>query len=429
MNIFIKNQNQKNSCVVDGGGNYMSKIVIKLDEHTFASPDRIERITKKIINEKNNGFEVVVVVPFIHLIDEKLRQYAFTLSENPIQRELDSIRSTNTQITSSLLTIALNKRGYNAVSLTGWQAGISTITPNRNVLIEHIESENILSHLRNGEITIIAGGQGIDENNNITLLGEGGVETTAVGVAVAIDAERVEIYTNETGVFTADPKIVKDAHQIKQMSYDEMLELSLLGSKIIHPRAVELAKKYNMTIVIGSSTENVPGTVIKGEVEMERNLIVRGIAYETDIIRLTVGYDSYEQASLASLFTTLADNNINVDIIVQAVIDGVKPTVSFSIDKEVFAEAIKVLEMNKQLLGFSFADFEVGLAKVSIVGSGMVSNPGVAARMFDRLKNEQIQVKMVSTSEIKVSVVVPQDDMVRAANALHDEFNLVEELV
>ncbi|SOC36496.1 aspartate kinase [Ureibacillus acetophenoni] len=407
----------------------MSKIVIKLDEHTFASPDRIERITKKIINEKNNGFEVVVVVPFIHLIDEKLRQYAFTLSENPIQRELDSIRSTNTQITSSLLTIALNKRGYNAVSLTGWQAGISTITPNRNVLIEHIESENILSHLRNGEITIIAGGQGIDENNNITLLGEGGVETTAVGVAVAIDAERVEIYTNETGVFTADPKIVKDAHQIKQMSYDEMLELSLLGSKIIHPRAVELAKKYNMTIVIGSSTENVPGTVIKGEVEMERNLIVRGIAYETDIIRLTVGYDSYEQASLASLFTTLADNNINVDIIVQAVIDGVKPTVSFSIDKEVFAEAIKVLEMNKQLLGFSFADFEVGLAKVSIVGSGMVSNPGVAARMFDRLKNEQIQVKMVSTSEIKVSVVVPQDDMVRAANALHDEFNLVEELV
>lgn len=429
MNIFIKNQNQKNSFVVDGGGIYMSKIVIKLDEHTFASPDRIEQITKKIINEKNNGFEVVVVVPFIHLIDEKLRQYAYTLTENPTQRELDSIRSTNTQIASSLLTIALNKRGYNAVSLTGWQAGISTITPNRNVLIEHIESEIILSHLSNGEIIIIAGGQGIDENNTITLLGEGGVETTAVGVAVAIDAEKVDIYTNATGVFTADPKIVKDAHQIKQMSYDEMLELSLLGSKIIHPRAVELAKKYNMTIVIGSSTENVPGTIIKGEVEMERNLIVRGIAYETDIIRLTVGYDSYEQASLASLFTTLANNNINVDIIVQAVIDGVKPTVSFSIDKEVFAEAIKVLEMNKQSLGFSFADFEVGLAKVSIVGSGMVSNPGVAARMFDRLRNEQIQVKMVSTSEIKVSVVVPQDDMVRAANALHDEFNLVEELV
>ncbi|RKJ32873.1 ACT domain-containing protein, partial [Butyricicoccus sp. 1XD8-22] len=163
-------------------------------------------------------------------------------------------------------------------------------------------------------------------------------------------------------------------------------------------------------------------------IEMERNLIVRGVAYETDIIRLTVGYESYEQASLANLFTTLAEHRINVDIIVQAVIDGVRPTVSFSIEKEVFAEAIKVLETNKSSLGFAFADFEVGLSKVSIVGSGMVSNPGVAARMFDRLRKENIEVKMVSTSEIKVSVVVPQDDMVRAANALHDEFNLVEEL-
>ncbi|CAM5201932.1 Aspartokinase OS=Ureibacillus acetophenoni OX=614649 GN=SAMN05877842_102417 PE=3 SV=1 [Ureibacillus acetophenoni] len=407
----------------------MAKLVIKLDEQTFASSDRIEQITNKIIQEKESGYDVVVVAPFINLIDEKVKQYAYTLSEQPTKRELDSIRSTNTQIASSLLAIAMNARGYKAVSLTGWQAGIETFSTKRNVLIDRIENECIKNYLSEDIIPIIAGAQGKDAANNITLLGEGGPETTAVAVAVAIDAERVDIYTNATGVFTADPKIVKTAKQIKQLSYDELLELSLLGSKIIHPRAVELAKKYNMSLVVCSSTENIPGTVIKGEVDMERNLIVRGVAYETDIIRLTVGYESYEQASLANLFTTLADNQINVDIIVQAVIDGVNPTVSFSIEKEVFAEAVKVLESSKRSLGFSFADFEVGLAKVSIVGSGMVSNPGVAARMFDRLRSENIPVKMVSTSEIKVSVVVPQDDMVRAANALHDEFNLVEEIV
>lgn len=402
--------------------------MIKLDEQTFASSDRIEQITNKIIQEKKRGYDVVVVAPFINLIDEKVKQYAFMLSENPTKRELDSIRSTNTQIASSLLAIAMNDRGYNTVSLTGWQAGIETFSTKRNVLIDRIDNKSLMNYFKEDTIPVIAGAQGKDESNNITLLGEGGPETTAVAVAIAIEAERVDIYTNSTGVFTADPKIVKTAQQIKQMSYDEMLELSLLGSKIIHPRAVELAKKFNMPLVVCSSTENVQGTVIKGEVEMERNLIVRGVAYETDIIRLTVGYESYEQASLASLFTTLAENQINVDIIVQAVIDGVKPTVSFSIEKDVFAEAIEVLESNKQALGFSFANFEVGLAKVSIVGSGMVSNPGVAARMFDRLRNENIPVKMVSTSEIKVSVVVPQDDMVRAANALHDEFNLVEEI-
>ncbi|HWL25443.1 MAG TPA: aspartate kinase [Ureibacillus sp.] len=407
----------------------MASIVIKLDELSFTSTDRIQQITKKIINEKEKGLKVVVVVPSNQLFDENLSQYAYSISDQPTKRELETIRSTNAQIASSLLAIALNKVGHNAVSLTGWQAGISTITPKRTVLIEHIKSENINHFLSEGTIPIIAGGQGIDKENNIALLGDGGVETTAVAVAVAIEAERVDIYTNATGVFTADPNMVKAARKLKQISYDEMLEISHLGSKIIHPRAVELAKRYNMPLVVCSSTENEPGTMIKGEVEMERNLIVRGVAYETDIIRLTVGYDSYEQASLASLFTTLAENHINIDIIVQAVIDGVKPTVSFSIDKEDFAEAINVLETNKSILGFSFADFEVGLAKISIVGSGMASNPGVAARMFERLRKDNINVKMVSTSEIKVSVVVPQDDMVRAANALHDEFNLVEELL
>nr|WP_106780244.1 aspartate kinase [Lysinibacillus timonensis] len=407
----------------------MSSKVIKLDEQTLLTPDKIEQIAKRIIDEKKKGFNIVVVVPYLDFMDEKLVKFVYALSDNPPKRELDVIRSTNIQIASSLLAIAINQRGFKAVSLMGWQAGIKTVASKKTTLINEIDANCIINHLKNGEILIVTGGQGIDHQNNLSLLGEGGAETTAVAVAVAIEAMQVDIYTDSIGVFTADPSVVDKARKLKQISYDEMLELAHLGSKIIHPRAVELAKKYEMPLVIGSSTENVPGTLIKEDVEMERNLIVRGVAYETDIIRLTVGYESYEQSSLADLFTTLAEHKINVDIIVQAVIDGMKPTVSFSIDKEQFAEAIKVLEATKATLGFSFADFEVGLAKVSIVGSGMVSNPGVAARMFDRLRKENIQVKMISTSEIKVSVVVPQDDMVRSANALHDEFNLVEELV
>lgn len=290
--------------------------------------------------------------------------------------------------------------------------------------IDYLDASRIEEHFTQGDIVVVAGEQGIDDMDNVTTLGKGGAETAAVALAVALDAERVDIYTNVDGVYTADPRYVPKAQQLQEISYDEMLELANLGSHIIHPRAVELAKKFQMPVIIRASRGESVGTLLKEEVEMEKNLVVRGVAFESDIIRLTVGYDAYSDASLADIFTVLAENRINVDIIVQAIIDGLKPTVSFSILKEEFAEALRVLEDSKLSLGFSFADFEIGLAKVSIIGSGMASNPGVAARMFDRLRRENIPVKMVSTSEIKVSVVVPQDDMIQAANALHNEFNL-----
>ncbi|WP_400194754.1 aspartate kinase [Lysinibacillus telephonicus] len=407
----------------------MTNIVVKIDSSSLSTPEKIEQIAKRIVEEKKLGRNVIAVVPSMELIDDMFLQQAYLLSDKPSKRELHVLDSINAQIASSLLAIAVQKNGFKAISLTGWQAGIQTVESNNNVLIDNINQELIFERMKKGEIVIIAGSQGIDKKNDILTLGDGGPETIAVAIGAAIQAQRIEIYTNQDGIYTADPNIVKEARKLKQISYDEMLELANLGSQIIHPRAVELAKRYEMPLIVRSSIENAKGTMIKGEVDMEKNLVVRGVAYEADIIRLTVGYDSYEYSSLATIFSTLAQHNIDVDIIVQAVIDGVKPTVSFSIAKEDFAEAIKVLEKNKAALGFSFADFEVGLAKVSIVGSGMVSNPGVAARMFDRLRKENILVKMVSTSEIKVSVVVPQDEMVKAANALHDEFNLVEELV
>ena len=401
---------------------------MKFGGAALGSTEQIQEAAQKAIAEKDKGFDVVVVVAAMGHTVKEMKMMVHQLTDDVSKRELDAVLSTGSQLSSALFAIALQEAGYNAVSLTGWQAGIHTDGMYRHARIDYIDVSRMEEHFTQGQIVVIAGEQGIDEEHNITMLGKGGAETAAVALAVSLEAERVDMYTNVDGVYTADPRYVTNAQKLQEISYDEMLELSNLGSHIIHPRAVELAKKFQMPVIIRSSLVESVGTLLKEEVEMEKNLVVRGVAFESDIIRLTVGYDAFSNASLADIFTVLAENRINVDIIVQAIIDGLKPTVSFSILKEEFAEALRVLEDSKLSLGFSFADFEIGLAKVSIIGSGMASNPGVAARMFDRLRRENIPVKMVSTSEIKVSVVVPQDDMIQAANALHDEFNLEQAL-
>ena len=406
----------------------MGSIVLKFGGPATASTERIKEVAKKVIAEKERGFNVVVVTAAMGRATKDLTRMARDLSDDVSKRELDVLLATSSQLTSALFAMALQELGYDAVSLTGWQAGVQTDSIYHNARINNVNVRRIEEHFAEGKVVVVAGEQGIDEYQNITTLGKGGAETTAIAIAASLKAEHVDIYTNVDGVYTADPGYIPTAQKLKEISYDEMLELSNLGSHILHPRAVELAKKFQMPIIIRSSVTEAEGTLLKEEVEMEKNLLVRGVAFESDIIRLTVGYDAYSDASLADMFTTLAENRINVDIIVQAIIDGVKPSVSFSIVKDEFADTLRVLEDSKLSLGFSFADFEIGLSKVSIIGSGMASNPGVAARMFDRLRREDIPVKMVSTSEIKVSVVVPQDDMIRAANALHEEFNLEEAL-
>ncbi|MER2106262.1 MAG: aspartate kinase [Solibacillus sp.] len=403
----------------------METVVMKFGGPSIATPEKIKDVAARVVAQQQKGKHVVVVMSSMPTIRRDLRDYAARLSDEPSKREMDVLLATGAQMTSALLVIAIEELGARAVSLTGQQAGIKTDTTHRNARIEEVDTARMKTHLTAGEIVVVAGFQGVTEANDITTLGKGGSETTAVAIAAALETP-VEIYTTVDGIYTADPQVVDHARKLKELSYDEMLELANLGAHILHPRAVELAKKFNVPIVVRSSSEEVEGTIVKGDVEMEKNLVVRGVAYEADIIRLTIGYDSYETASLAEVFSILAEQGINVDIIVQAVIDRVKPTISFTIAKEEFAEALRVLEGSKLALGFSFADFEVGLAKVSIVGSGMVSNPGVAARMFARLGKEHIPVKMVSTSEIKVSVVVPQEEMVRAANILHEEFQLAE---
>ncbi|AHN22816.1 aspartate kinase [Lysinibacillus sphaericus] len=406
----------------------MASIVLKFGGPAIASTERIQEVAKIAMAKKERGYDVVVVTAAMGRTAKDLTKMVRALSDDASKREMDVLLSTSSQLSSALFAIALQEAGYDAVSLTGWQAGVQTDAKHFNARIDQIDVRRMQEHMTQGQIVVIAGEQGMNTANNITTLGKGGAETTAVAIAAALDAERVEIYTNVDGVYTADPSHIEKARKLQAISYDEMLELSHLGSHILHPRAVELAKKFQIPVIIRSSVVDTVGTLLKEEVEMEKNLIVRGVAFEADIIRLTIGYDTYSTASLADMFAILAENRINVDIIVQAIIEGVKPSVSFTILKEEFAEALRVLENSKLSLGFSFADFEIGLAKVSIIGSGMASNPGVAARMFDRLRREDIPVKMVSTSEIKVSVVVPQDEMIRAANALHEEFNLEEEI-
>jgi len=397
---------------------------MKFGGTSVGNTERIRNVAKRILGETAKGHEIVVVVSAMGKTTDELLRLAEDLSSEPSKREMDMLLSTGEQVTTALLTMALQHMGQDAVSFTGWQARIETEPVHRNARIEHIDTTRMEQALMDGKVAVVAGFQGVDAYGEITTLGRGGSDTTAVAIATALKADQCDIYTDVDGVYTSDPRYVEGARKLQELSYDEMLELANLGAGVLHPRAVEFAKNYGLPLSVRSSLTEETGTILLEEPTMEKNLIVRGVAFEPEIVRLTIGYEVPFNGSLAKIFTTLAKHHVNVDIIVQSIMEGTQPSVSFSIKKEDFAETIQVLESKKEELGFQTSSFEVGLAKVSIVGSGMVSNPGVAAQMFDRLRKEGIPVKMVSTSEIKVSVVVPESDMLKATNALHEEFNL-----
>lgn len=332
--------------------------------------------------------------------------------------------STGEQVTISLLAMALQEKGYDAVSYTGWQAGVRTEAVHGNARITDIDITAIQAQLAEGRITVVAGFQGVTEDGGITTLGRGGSDTTAVALAAALGAGKCDIYTDVPGVFTTDPRYVRSARKLAGISYDEMLELANLGAGVLHPRAVEFAKNYQVPLEVRSSTEHEAGTLIEEESSMEQNLIVRGIAFEDQITRVSVTGLTSGLTTLSTIFTALAKRNINVDIIIQTQADDGEADISFSVKTEDAAQTVAVLEEYKNALDYEKIETERKLAKVSIVGSGMVSNPGVAADMFAVLAEKNVQVKMVSTSEIKVSTVVSENDMVKAVEALHDAFEL-----
>lgn len=397
---------------------------MKFGGTSVANEERIERAASLVIAEIRRGKQVAVVVSAMGKTTDNLLALAGGLNAKAQRRELDMLLSTGEQVTASLLAMAIAAKGIVANSFTGWQAGLRTESVHGNARIEKVDAEKIVETLSSNAVAVIAGFQGIDRQGELTTLGRGGSDTSAVAIAIAINATVCDIYTDVEGVFTTDPRLIKTARKIPEISYDEMLEIANLGAGVLHPRAIEFAKNHNLPLRVRPSHVEGEGTVIKEEIELENNLIVRGIAFEEEIVRITVMYDEPYNGSLANVFTALAENHINVDIIVQTIMEGEQPSVSFTINNKDFAEAINVLETKKQSLGYRRADFEVGLAKVSIVGSGMVSNPGVAAKMFDSLRKATVPIKMVSTSEIKVSVVIPGMDMEKAVAVLHKEYDL-----
>lgn len=406
----------------------MGIIVQKFGGTSVGSVERILHVAQRVIQEKNAGHDVVVVVSAMGKSTDQLVDLANQISSKPSKREMDMLLTTGEQVTISLLSMALAEKGYEATSFTGWQAGVETEASHGNARILNIQTENVKTELSKGKIVVVAGFQGVSEDGQITTLGRGGSDTTAVALAAALKAEKCDIYTDVTGVYTTDPRCVKSARKLESISYDEMLELANLGAGVLHPRAVEFAKNYQVALEVRSSMENERGTLIEEESSMEQNLVVRGIAFEDQVTRVSVLGLPNELTTLSTIFTTLATNGVNVDIIIQNTTSDLKTSISFSVKTNALEDTISILEQHKSILQFDKIESESQLAKVSIVGSGMVSNPGVAAEMFDVLANEGIQVKMVSTSEIKVSTVVDQVHMVDAVNALHDAFELSKEV-
>ncbi|TDK61528.1 aspartate kinase [Bacillus salipaludis] len=402
----------------------MGLIVQKFGGTSVGSVERIMNVAERVKDETILGNQVVVVVSAMGKSTDQLVKLAKEISPQPSKREMDMLLTTGEQVSIALLSMALNQKGLEAVSFTGWQAGIVTEPVHGNARITDVRTEAIESQLSHRKVVIVAGFQGITESGEITTLGRGGSDTTAVALAAALKADRCDIYTDVTGVYTTDPRYIKGARKLKSISYDEMLELANLGAGVLHPRAVEFAKNYQVRLEVRSSMEKIEGTIIEEEATMEQNLVVRGVAFEDQITKVTVLGLANSLTSLSTIFTTLAQHHINVDIIIQSTTEAGAANLSFSIKTEDLMETLKVLEDHKELLGYEQIDAENQLSKVSIVGSGMISNPGVAARMFEVLASNQIQVKMVSTSEIKVSAVIEEENMLKAVQALHNAFEL-----
>ncbi len=400
----------------------MGLIVQKFGGSSVASAEKLEKVAEKIINEKNAGNDVIVVVSAQGKTTDRLISEEKEITDNPSKREHDVLVSTGEQITIAKLAMLLIEKGYKAVSLTGWQIPIVTNSEFGNSRIRYIHKETVLDLLTSGNIVIVAGFQGVDENLNITTLGRGGSDTTAVALSANFNAERCDIYTDVDGVFTADPRVVKNVRKLDKVSYDEMLELASLGAKVLHNRCVEIGKKYNVPIYVKSTFEkNSVGTLISNQKPLE-DLIVNGVTKDDNISRITVIGLENKIGKTYELFKLLAENNINIDIIVQAFGETFIKNITFTVKMTDLNRTLKLLNENKEKLNAKEILHAENLSKVSIVGVGIANKPGVAAKMFEALYERNINMHMISTSEIKISVLVDIEEAVNAVNSIHEKF-------
>ncbi|MFC4808374.1 aspartate kinase [Paenibacillus sp. GCM10023250] len=402
----------------------MSLIVMKFGGSSVGSTERMQRVARRIADYKEAGHDVVVVVSAMGDTTDDLIDQSKLLNANPQAREMDMLLTVGEQISVSLLAMTIDAIGHKAMSLTGWQAGIETEAVHGNARITDIRPQRIFDALATGHAVIVAGFQGATATGEITTLGRGGSDTTAVALAAAIDADVCEIYTDVDGVYSTDPRVVKCARKLDEISYDEMLELANLGAAVLHPRAVEYAKNYNVKLVVRSSFTHNEGTIVKEDAVMEQGMVVRGIAYDKNVARISILGVEDIPGVLAKVFGALASQGIDVDIIVQSGTQDGKADFAFTVSLNDKDDAIAVVERIRAEVPYREVTSEENLVKVSIVGAGMVSNPGVAAKMFKAIYDLGISIKMVTTSEIRLSVIIaaePAQDVVRA---LHTAYGL-----
>lgn len=401
-------------------------IVKKFGGTSVADKERIYNVARRCIEDYKKGNDIVVVLSAMGKTTDVLISQAKEINPNPPKREMDMLFTVGEQTSVALMAMAMDALGVPAVSLNAFQVAMHTTSRYGNARLKRIDTERIRNELDAKKIVIVTGFQGIDKMDNYTTLGRGGSDTTAVALAAALRADACEIYTDVDGVFTADPRIVKDAKKLDEITYDEMLDLASLGAGVLHNRSVEMAKKYGVQLVVRSSLNNSEGTVVKEEVKMER-MLVSGVACDKNTARIAV-IGLQDQPGVAfKLFNHLANHNINVDVILQSVgRDGTKD-ISFTVAKDDVEETLATLERHRTTsLICDKVDVDRNVAKVSVVGAGMISNPGVAATMFEAMFNENINIKMISTSEIRITVIIEESDADRAVKAVHDKFVLGE---
>ena len=401
----------------------MSLIVQKFGGSSVADAEKLRNVAGRVTDAYDEGNNVIVVVSAQGDTTDELIEKAKEVNDKPSRREMDVLLSSGEVISMALLAMTLEKMGYPVVSLTGWQAGINTDSHYGSARIGTINTERILAELDKKNIVIVAGFQGINKYDDITTLGRGGSDTSAVALAAVTHADVCEIYTDVDGVYTADPRICKTAKKLDDISFDEILELASLGANVLHNRSVEVAKKYNVNLEVKSSFNKVPGTKVK-EVSQVEKMLVRGVTRDNNTARIALMGVPDEPGKAFRVFQMLAKKNVNVDIILQSIGRDDTKDISFTVSLDHLDAAVDTLNQNAGVIGFSEMNVDKDVSKVSIVGSGMVNNPGVAAMMFEALYDANINIQMISTSEIKVSVLVKEKYAEAAVNAIHDKFKL-----
>ena len=400
-------------------------IVKKFGGSSVADKERIFNVAQRVIEDYKAGNDVIVVLSAMGKTTDGLIAQAKDINPNPSKRELDMLMTCGEQISVSMMCMALHSLGVPAISLNAWQVAMHTSSAYGNARLKKIDTERINKELDARKIVVITGFQGINKYDDYTTLGRGGSDTTAVALAAALHADLCEIYTDVEGVFTADPRVVPNAKKLTEITYDAMLEMASMGAKVLHNRSVEMAKKYGVELVVRSSLNHEEGTIVREVTKMEK-MLVSGVAVDTNVSRIAVLGVKDVPGMAFRLFNALSQKKINVDLILQSIGKPGTKDISFTVASEDQDEALAVLQKNSASLGFTSVDISSDVAKVSLIGSGIMSTPGMASTMFEALFDAGINIRMISTSEIKISVLVDEHCAKKAMVAIHDKFGLGE---